>query len=216
MQTDHSGSVMVEELLRLSLNIVPEYTSFKLHELIAITCWYIWWLRRRRTHGETIPPIPKCASSIRGLAANYAKATKVQYAIAKQTWEKPPSNFLKLNVVAAYNDDDQAGASGAQGVFVAAASRFIPHVASPVMAEALAMCHGLELAVSIGANAVEAQSDSIEVIHYCSGQERMWNEATAVYADCLTSAGIIRKIEFTHCPREVNEVAHQIARCCLI
>jgi hypothetical protein len=61
---------------------------------------------------------------------------------------------------------------------------------------------------------VEAQSDSIEVIHSSSGQEWMWNEATAVYADCLTSAGIIGKVEFTHCLREVNEVAHQIARCC--
>jgi hypothetical protein len=63
-------------------------------------------LRRRRTHGEIIPPIPKCAASIRGLAANYAKATKVQSAIVKQTWEKPRSNFLKLNVDAAYNDND--------------------------------------------------------------------------------------------------------------
>lgn len=84
MQTDCSGSVVVEELLRSSLNIVPGYTSFELHELIAITCWYIWWLRRRRTHGETIPPIPKCAASIRGLAANYAKATKLTMMMIKR------------------------------------------------------------------------------------------------------------------------------------
>jgi hypothetical protein len=87
MQTNRSGSVVMEEFLRSSPNIVARYTSFKLQELI--TCWYIWWLRSRRTHGETIPPISMCATSIRGLAANYAKATKAQSAIAKQTWEKP-------------------------------------------------------------------------------------------------------------------------------
>jgi ribonuclease HI len=178
-------------------------------------------MRRKRTHGEYVPPNFKCATSIRGLAANYARARKVQNQVAKRTWEKPRATFLKLNVDAAFNEDDQAGASGAiirdsTGAFVAASSKFIPHVATAGMAEALAMCHGLELAVSIGANALEAQSDSTEVIYYCLGQERMWNEATAVYADCLENAGIIGKVEFTHCSRDVNMVAHEIARSCLI
>jgi hypothetical protein len=44
----------------------------------------------------------------------------------------------------------------------------------------------------------------------------MWNEATDVYADCLANAGIIRKVEFTHCSGDVNVVAHEIARSCLI
>jgi hypothetical protein len=58
-----------------------------------------------------------------GLAAKYAKATKVQTPIAKCIWEKPRAKYLKLNVDTAFNDDDKAGASGAiirdnKGVFI--------------------------------------------------------------------------------------------------
>jgi hypothetical protein len=53
------------------------------------------------------------------------------------------------------------------------------------------MLHGLELANSIGCNALEAESYSIEVISYCSGEVEMWNEATTIYADC-TGTSIVR------------------------
>jgi hypothetical protein len=52
-------------------------------------------------------------------------------------------------------------------VFIWTSSKFMPHVASPVIAEALAMWIGT--CCFIGANAIEAQSDSMEVIQYCSG-----------------------------------------------
>jgi hypothetical protein len=62
------------------------------------------------------------------------------------------------------------------------------------MAEALATQYGLQVAVSMGANDIETESTySMEVIHYCSGQEQIWNEAMQVYADC---GGVIGKVEF--------------------
>jgi hypothetical protein len=141
MQSEQSGSVVLEELLRSNPCDAPGYSSFKLQELIAITCWYIWWIRRKRTHGESVPPSFKCATSIRGLAANYARAKKVQNQVAKKTWEKPRAMFLMLlstkmirlvhQVHAIIRDSTEA--------FVAASSKFIPHVATVVMAEALAM-----------------------------------------------------------------------------
>jgi hypothetical protein len=50
------------------------------------------------------------------------------------------------------------------GCFVAASYNFMSHVPSAAMTEALAMRHGLDLAVSISVSDVEAQSDSMEVI----------------------------------------------------
>jgi hypothetical protein len=82
MQSKRSGSLVLEELLRSNPYDAHGYSSFKLHELIAITCWYIWWMRRKRTHGESVPLSFKCATSIRGLVANYARAKKVQNQVA--------------------------------------------------------------------------------------------------------------------------------------
>jgi hypothetical protein len=47
-----------------------------------------------------------------------------------------------------------------------------------------------------------------------SGEERIWNEATAIYADVVTHAGYIGKVEFKHCGRDMNKATHEIAREC--
>lgn len=58
------------------------------------------------------------------------------------------------------------------------------------------------------------ESDSLEVINLCSGNERIWNMATAVYADIIMKAGVIGDVEFNHCGRDNNKVAHSLAREC--
>jgi hypothetical protein len=126
---------------------------------------------------------------------------------------KSHTNNLKLNVDAAFSIDEQAGASGwvirnCHGGFVAASSWFIPHVPSPAMAEAL---HGLALVNSIG-NALEAKPDSLEVIHTCLGEERVWNGASATHGEIMTQAGNLGKVEFMHCGRDLNLAAHELAR----
>jgi hypothetical protein len=67
---------------------------------------------------------------------------------------------------------------------------------------------------SLGYHAIEAESDSLEVIQLCSREERIWNEATAVYADILEQASQIGKVEFMHCGRDINSVAYELARFC--
>jgi hypothetical protein len=44
----------------------------------------------------------------------------------------------------------------------------------------------------------------------------MRKDATAIYADCLGSAGIIGKVEFKYSRIEMNNSAHVIARFFLI
>jgi ribonuclease HI len=80
------------------------------------------------------------------------------------------------------------------------------------MAEALAMCHGLKLARDLGYTYVQSESDSMEVIQLCTGTERIWSDATAIYVEILECAGSIGIAEFMHCKREINKVAHDIAR----
>jgi ribonuclease HI len=99
-------------------------------------------------------------------------------------------------------------------VFVAASSSFIPHVSSAAKAEALAMLHGLLFAHSLGYQDIVAELDSLEVINLCSGEDRIWNEATTIYAEIMTCAGAIVRVEFNHYVRDLNEVAHSLAREC--
>jgi ribonuclease HI len=100
----------------------------------------------------------------------------------------------------------------AQGFFLAAEGVLLPHVSSAAMAEALAMLNGLKLAKNLGFSMVEAESDSLEVFQYFLGEEEIWNEATAIYAEIMLVAGSIGVVEFGHCRREMNKVAHDIAR----
>jgi ribonuclease HI len=215
MEDGRSGSQVLEALLKTDSSLLPGYSSIKVHEVIAISAWYIWWLRRKISHGEQIPPIHKCVISIRAIASNSERSSS-PISEMKKVWMKPSANFVKLNVDAAFSLEDQVGASGAiirdsHGGFLAANSIFIRHVTSAAMAEALAMRNGLLLANTRGFSAVEAESDSSEVIQYCSGNERFWNEATAIYADIVTQAGYIGNVEFKKCGRDMNKVAHEIA-----
>jgi hypothetical protein len=73
------------------------------------------------------------------------------------------------------------------GNFIAGSYYNLQHVADAGMAEALVMQHGLELADPRGMQRIQAQSDSIEVINSCSGQNRIWGTAKAIFPNCITS-----------------------------
>lgn len=103
-----------------------------------------------------------------------------------------------------------------QGRFVADTTTYIPNVTSAAAADAVAMKEGLALANRFGCNDVVAESDSLEVIEACSGQEAWWGDSSAVFADCVDLAAQIGRVSFNHCRREANEVAHELARLCFV
>jgi ribonuclease HI len=187
--------------------------------IVAVAAWYIWWIRRKLSHGEEVPLISQCINSIKGITANSTNVKSCSLE-TKETWQRTRSSIIKLNVDAAYSLETGTSASGAvlrnyKGDFITAASTFIPHVVSANMAEATAMLHGLSLANRLGYTHIEAESDSLEVINLCSGTDQIWSDAVAIYADILVQARGIGKVEFMHCRRDANKVAHEIARNCL-
>jgi hypothetical protein len=56
---------VLEYLLRLPDNNLPGFDNIGLKETLAIACWDLWWIRRRRTH---------CMMSVLAITANAAKA----------------------------------------------------------------------------------------------------------------------------------------------
>jgi ribonuclease HI len=164
-----------------------------------------------------VPPIHKCKLSILSIVANSAKiGSQIPGEEAKKS-KRPAPRQVKLNVDASFHPDVAAGAVGAvlrdyKGTFIAASTKYIPHVSSVEAAEALAMREGLALAIEVGCNNIQADSDSMDVIEACSGEEAWWNESAATYADCMDMVATIGSVSFSHCPREANVVADELAR----
>jgi hypothetical protein len=57
---DREGSAILEHILRLDLNQIEGFQLVNLKEVVMTTCWYLWWLRRQRTHNEPVHPLNKC------------------------------------------------------------------------------------------------------------------------------------------------------------
>ncbi|XP_073363637.1 uncharacterized protein [Aegilops tauschii subsp. strangulata] len=154
--------------------------------------------------------------SILAIANNFQQANAKNIAPAQDRWKKPESRFVKLNVDPAFYMAEGAGATAAvirdaNGSFLAAQCIYIPYTSSVVMTEALAMQDGLNFASSLGFPQVEAESDSSIVIESCDGQTRWWDEAAAIFAECVDISSLIRKVKFKHHYLSSNQAAHVLA-----
>jgi ribonuclease HI len=214
---DMAGSAMLEHILRREDNSLPGFSDIGLKETVSVACWYLWWLRRRKTHNEQVPPIYRCKISILSITAYAAKAIRPMLATNTEKWRCPEPRQVKLNVDASFFSDSREGATGAvlrdyKGRFIAASTTYLPHVASATMAEAMAMKDGLALALRKGCNSVLAESDSSETIDACNGSESWWSEPAAIYADCIDLSTSIGSVIFSRISREANKAAHDLAK----
>jgi ribonuclease HI len=150
------------------------------------------------------------------LAIANAASVRGKLNLIKQHWETPLTRQLKVNVDGSFHLEEREGAAGAairdcEGKFIAASSVFLTNISSAGVVEAMAMREGLALANRLGCSTVIMESDSLETIDACTGSESWWGESAAIFADCVDLAALIDKVAFKHCPREANEVAHEIA-----
>ena len=198
---------------------MPGYPDLCIHDVVLTGCWYIWWMRRQVTHEGAVPPVNKCALSILAITSNYSKTSAKVTSVVKEKWVKPAGGCLKLNVDASYHAEDGTGATGAvlrdsSGTFLAGRSRFIPYAASAQTMEVMALRDGLLLANEVGCNRLQAESDCMGVIDALSGTSQWYDQAAPIYASCTGIARDIGLVNFMHCHREANVVAHELARFC--
>jgi hypothetical protein len=213
MQLDCSGSVILELLFRGQDLMMLGFASLGLNEVVAVTCWYLWWIRRRRTHNETVPPLFRCKMSVLAISGNAAQA-RGKPSVIENRWETPLARQLKVNMDGSFHLEEHEGAAGAiirdcEGKFIAASSVFLTNISSAGTVEAMKR-EGLALANRLGCNNIIMESDSVETIDACTGSETWWGKSTAIFADCVDLAALLDQVCFKHCPREANEVAHEI------
>jgi hypothetical protein len=195
--------MVLEYMLRSENKKLLGFDNIDMKETVAVACWYLWWMRRRRTHNEEVPPLYRCKISILSITANATKCRAKKYRNNDDSWERPESRQLKLNVDASYYHEEHVGAMGAilrdhTRSFIAATRRPISHVSSVAMGEAMAMKEGLALALRLGCNSVHAESDSSETIAACNGSESWWSEPAAIYADCIDLSTSIGSVIYNH------------------
>ena len=123
---------------------------------------------------------------------------------------------MKVNVDATFHEDEGMGATATvirdeKAKILAAQCKLIPYVADVVTTEALAMMNELELANSLGFNRVEAESDSLNILKCYQGQNQWWDAAAAIFAECTDVTTSIGNVIFSHCFRDANSTAHELA-----
>ena len=211
-QLERSGSVILEDLLNLEENSLSVMPSLGFKEVLFTGCWYLWWMRRQVTHDEPIPPAWKWSMSVLAIANNYKKSLEPKSMNSMERWDKSEPRSIKLNVDAAFYADNCAGATAAvlrdeRGSFIAAQCIYVEQGLNAVTLEAVAMRDGLMLANSMGFHDVEAESDSLEVINFCTGPNSM------VGCGCSNiRATSIGKVKFIHGFSAANAVTHELAR----
>jgi hypothetical protein len=190
-----------------------------IHEVILTTTWYIWWIRRQKVHGENVQAISQAVMSIQVLVANFTRA-RVHAAKGRTSkWCRAPDGFVTINVDAGYDANLGSGATGAvirddKGHFVAASNQKLSSVLDTTIAEATAVLHGLYLANLMGVHKLLIQSDNLEVINMLNDRGFSGTAAAPIFEDILVQSISFTKVCFVHCPRDVNLVAHCLAKNC--
>ena len=141
---DKAGETVLGFLLEMPQHEMMGQKQEKMHEMIAITCWYLWWERRKLRHGEKVQTANQIATSVRVLTANYTSAAAPKAKRKTGGWELLPRGHVKLDVDASFDDDLLVGTAGAiirddKGNFISAGNWKIGFCYDVLSAEASAI-----------------------------------------------------------------------------
>jgi hypothetical protein len=101
----HACQVVLEHLLCLPRRNSLVLDQRGLQETMTVAAWYIWWERRQCVNGEFVQLADRSVMSINALVVNMGKSYEKNMKMKMQTWARPPSEFLKLNVDAGFDLD---------------------------------------------------------------------------------------------------------------
>ena len=83
---------------------------------------------------------------------------------------------------------------------------------TPATTEACALRDGLIIAGNVGCNILLVESDCMEVVEVMQNGGNSLGVAAAIYEECIFLCRNFTRVIFSHCPREANRAAHNLAR----
>ncbi|MBA0760086.1 hypothetical protein Gotri_022868 [Gossypium trilobum] len=136
--------------------------------VIVVTIWAIWFSRNKFLHERKVQSLKEIIIFIRSFGLEYrSSAENLKYPQPRSMvkWSPPPQGWLKINVDAGLLIAKKRAVSGfiiRNGEGFIMGSGFQRHnlVHSVVIAEALAILHGLQFALDLGFSNVILESDS--------------------------------------------------------
>lgn len=147
-------------------NIRSEETS-----VLVCDAWSLWSGRNARHHGSrnwepeaAVRHVSKMLEEMLSLEIERRLVTSKP----RERWKPPDPGWVKVNTDGAFYSEPGNGASGMiirndMGQVLAVEGRWIPHLGSALMAEAIAARDGLLLAVANGYNKVALEVDNLSL-----------------------------------------------------
>ena len=128
-------------------------------------------------------------------------------------WTHPSAGFVKLNVDAACDSDSLQATVGvvlrdSSGKFLSAGNNVAGDCVDALMAEAIALRFGLNLAQSFGCSRLIINSDNSDVIAAMQDGGTFSGLAAAIFDDCYHMDRDLSRIHYEHCHREENSIAY--------
>jgi ribonuclease HI len=157
------------------------------------------------------------ALSIKAMVANCNRARTNKNGMIKKGWTKPPGGKVKLNTDAAVDLATRRASTGciirdSQGQFLAACRVEIEGVIDVTTAEAQAVRDGLRLAERIGCNNLIVETDCLEVVNAYNFPMENRIIGVAFLDESRTMMVGFNEASISHCSKEENRAAHQLAR----
>lgn len=218
------------------INIMPEDSVFdvirKMFELctmdkcvlVASVCWGIWSRRNKWVWDRINMSAFGIKANALNMLADWKKAHENQSTpagsrggqIACRKWEKPPVDWVKINVDAAlFEDIGSIGLGsivrGAEGRFIAAMSRRRAGLIPPREAEALCLKSALLWLQTMGYRKCIYETDSQILARACQGVSGS-SYFHAIVRDCIDLFQHFDDVKVCFVYRSANGAAHPLAR----
>lgn len=205
-----------------SKKVLEEIFKLELGECLKV-CFlmWLWWNERNKANnGDQIRSIGEVSSSAEYHVFNCMKdktQEKEKSNRKMQKWKPPPEGNLKININGAFIEASKIGGWGFtlrndQGVLLAAGAGKLKHVSDSLHAEALALQHATNIAISMGCKQVIFETDSMMLKQAITSTEYDLSKLGSLFQDVKFQmrVGLI-VVSFEHCNRECNRAAHILA-----
>jgi ribonuclease HI len=135
----------------------------------------------------------------------------------KEGWSAPQSGWIKCNVDGAFDARKGQGATGAilrnlAGAFEGGRARWYPYGLDSLMMEALACRDGLILAVDMGIQNLQVETDSQELVKLWTEIDIQRSRISPILKEIKDRCGFFNAFSLMYANRNCNRVAHVLAK----
>lgn len=106
-------------------------------------------------------------------------------------------------------------ARDSSGSVLCVEGKYLLGIISPLLAELMAIQHGISRAIDMGWNKIVIESDASNAVHAIKNVPPLSLEAQVVNLICRLSSNFVG-ISFAYSPRSTNSLAHEVARRCFV